>query len=248
MNFVGFAGQRETFLTGDIFDNAKFGDDFIPDWDSTNFTDLKPFTTDMPMSFTWYDEDNSFSPGRLDYIIYSSSVLKEENSFVLFTPALDADTLTKYNLEERDVVSASDHLPVVGDFSLKNLTNINDKKKVNTSTEFKLLQNYPNPFNPTTTIEYTIPFSNVILSEAKNLQDFSSQSTQFNGAPQNDTKAVLLKVYDVLGREIKTLITKPQNPGTYKVSFDATEIPSGIYYYKLTVENFSQAKKMIVLK
>lgn len=248
MNFVGFAQQRETFLSGDIFDNTKFGDDFIPDWDSTNFTDLKPFTTNMPMSFTWYDEDNSFSPGRLDYMIYSSSVLEHENSYVLFTPAIDADTLTKYNLGKRDVVSASDHLPVVADFTLKNLTYMNGKKKVENPTKFKLLQNYPNPFNPTTIIEYYVASPSVILNREKNLQDFSSQSPQVSGAPQNDNISVKLKVYDILGREIKTLVNQPQNAGNYQIIFDASEITNGIYYYKLSIGNYSQAKKMVVLK
>ncbi len=233
------------------------------------------------MSFTWYDEDNSFSPGRLDYIIYSSSVLKNENSYVLFTPAIDADTLTKYNLELRDVVVASDHLPVVTDFSLKNLTDVNSKKKVETPTEFKLLQNYPNPFNPTTTIEYTLPsgrqvfpsssvISNPLAGERshktynseiptrreKNLQDFSSQSSKSNGAPQNDNfkvethghASVQLVVYDILGREIKILVNQPQNPGSYSVQFNASELSSGIYYYKLSYDSFTQVKKMIVLK
>jgi endonuclease/exonuclease/phosphatase family metal-dependent hydrolase len=277
MNFVGFARQRETFLAGDIFDNAKFGDDFIPDWDSTYFTDLKPFTTNIPMSFTWYDEDNSFSPGRLDYMIYSSSVLQHENSYVLFTPAIDADSLSKYNLEKRDVVLASDHLPVVADFSIKKLTDVNGKKKVETPTKLELLQNYPNPFNPTTIIQYSVPSSSVKLTlpsrqagTGKNPQNFSTQSSLVNGTPQtrltevrNDNAHVELTVYDILGRKVKTLVNQSQNPGKYSVQFNAENLSSGIYYYQLTtcastlqqaqystgsVTGFVETKKMILLR
>lgn len=86
---------------------------------------------------------------------------------------------------------------------------------------YKLNQNYPNPFNPSTTIEYTI----------------------------DQRSFVSIKIYDVLGREVTALNNKIQNAGTYSISFDASELTSGVYFYKLFGNEFtSESKKMIYLK
>jgi photosystem II stability/assembly factor-like uncharacterized protein len=95
-------------------------------------------------------------------------------------------------------------------------------------SSFKLLQNYPNPFNPTTKIKYLIP-SNVILSGAKNL-------------------FVTLKVYNILGKEIATLVNEEKTAGNYEVEFDAANLSSGIYFYKLEAGTFSDTKKMVLLR
>jgi endonuclease/exonuclease/phosphatase family metal-dependent hydrolase len=118
MNLVGYSEQLRTFLAGKIVNQKRYGPSFKPDWDGTDFTALLPLQTDLLMAYTWYDENNTFSPGRLDYIIYSDSVIKPGNHFVLFTPGMSADTLAAYGLQLKDAVQASDHLPVVGDFIL----------------------------------------------------------------------------------------------------------------------------------
>jgi hypothetical protein len=105
---------------------------------------------------------------------------------------------------------------------------------------FQLFQNYPNPFNPITKIKYSIP--NVILSEAKNLKDFSLQATR------NDNSLVLLKVYDVLGSEAATLVNEYKPAGTYEVEFNAVNFPSGVYFYQLQVADFIETKKMLLMK
>ena len=87
-------------------------------------------------------------------------------------------------------------------------------------TEYNLAQNYPNPFNPTTEIFYQIP----------------------------QTGQVTLKIYDILGKEIKTLIDEPKNKGRYSVKFDASRLASGIYIYQLKVNDYMNSKKMILLK
>ena len=97
----------------------------------------------------------------------------------------------------------------------------------NLPKEFYLSQNYPNPFNPTTIIKYSIP--NVARSEAS----------------QNK---IVLKVYDVLGKEIATLVNEEKPPGTYEVTFNAAGLPSGVYLYRLTAGNFSDVKKLILIK
>ncbi|MDX1702256.1 MAG: T9SS type A sorting domain-containing protein, partial [Melioribacteraceae bacterium] len=95
--------------------------------------------------------------------------------------------------------------------------------------EYTLNQNYPNPFNPSTIIKYTIP----------NLKSSLNSN-------------VVLKVYDILGREVQTLVNEVQRPGTYEIQFDASsvegQISSGIYFYSLTAGEFFQTKKMILLK
>ncbi|GBD91697.1 hypothetical protein BMS3Abin04_02429 [bacterium BMS3Abin04] len=99
--------------------------------------------------------------------------------------------------------------------------------------KFLLSQNYPNPFNPTTTIKYTIqtPLNHPFAKRGNT-----------RGIP------ISLKVYDVLGREVATLVNKKQKPGAYKVEFNASNLPSGVYLYKLKAGSFVQVKKMILLK
>ena len=92
---------------------------------------------------------------------------------------------------------------------------------------FSLEQNYPNPFNPSTTIKYTIP--NVALSGVEGSR-------------------VILKIYDVLGNEIATLVNENKPAGNYEVTFDAKNLSSGIYYCKLQAGSLSQSIKMILLK
>jgi len=85
---------------------------------------------------------------------------------------------------------------------------------------FLLDQNYPNPFNPSTNLEFGI----------------------------SDLGFVSLKIYDLLGKEVTTLVNEVLDPGTYKYTFDASDLSSGIYYYKMEAEGFSETKRMTVLK
>ena len=106
---------------------------------------------------------------------------------------------------------------------LNHITSV--KREYDLVNGFTLFQNYPNPFNPTTSIKFVIP----------------SVGTSF-------MKFVQLKVYDALGREVATLVNELKSPGEYTVRFDATELSSGIYFYKLKAGSFVEAKKMIILK
>jgi hypothetical protein len=90
----------------------------------------------------------------------------------------------------------------------------------NTPETYSLTQNYPNPFNPSTTIKYSIP----------------------------EQSFVKIKVFNLLGQEIAELVNQEQHIGNYQLSFDATNLPSGIYFYKLEAGNFVQTKKMILIK
>jgi hypothetical protein len=95
---------------------------------------------------------------------------------------------------------------------------------------FQLYQNYPNPFNPTTTIKFAIP--NVARDLSRN----------------NDKSFVTLKVFDILGNEITTLINGTKSPGTYEVTWNAANVPSGVYFYKVNFDNSTIVKKMILMK
>lgn len=109
-------------------------------------------------------------------------------------------------------------------------------------SEFILKQNYPNPFNPTTTIQYSIPSAQVSFSNHSN-DNLNLLQTQ------NDIR-VTLKVYDLLGREVATLVDEFQKPGFYNYQFSIgnLQLTSGIYFYQLKAGNFVQTKKMMVMK
>jgi photosystem II stability/assembly factor-like uncharacterized protein len=88
---------------------------------------------------------------------------------------------------------------------------------------FQLFQNYPNPFNPATSIKFNIPQSNGKVN-------------------------VKLTVFDALGREVTTLVNEEVNPGSYEVTWDASNYPSGVYFYKLTAGDYTKTRKMILIK
>ena len=86
--------------------------------------------------------------------------------------------------------------------------------------DFKLEQNYPNPFNSISNVKFQIKNPGIVS----------------------------LKVFDILGREVRTLLNEYKQPGKYQVSFDAGELSSGIYFYKMTAGEFSDVKRMILTK
>ncbi|MEJ2495471.1 MAG: T9SS type A sorting domain-containing protein [Ignavibacteriaceae bacterium] len=106
----------------------------------------------------------------------------------------------------------------VGQFS-EGVTSVEDISSV-TPDRYTLSQNYPNPFNPSTTISFTIP----------------------------DNELVSLKIYNVLGSEVATLISQNLTAGEYNFNFEASNLASGIYFYELKAGNFAQIKKMNLLK
>jgi microcystin-dependent protein len=94
--------------------------------------------------------------------------------------------------------------------------------------EFRLYQNYPNPFNPTTKIKFTVP--DVIASAVKQSQN------------------VILKVYDILGIEVATLVNQEMPAGEHGVVFDASELSSGIYFYQLRSSDLVLTNKMVLMR
>ncbi|MBN1634786.1 MAG: T9SS type A sorting domain-containing protein [Ignavibacteria bacterium] len=94
--------------------------------------------------------------------------------------------------------------------------------------KFALEQNYPNPFNSITSIKFSIPLSHLVTLSPCHI--------------------VTLKVFDLLGCEVATLINENLQPGTYEVTFDAGALASGVYFYRLTAGNFSETKKLVLMK
>jgi hypothetical protein len=94
------------------------------------------------------------------------------------------------------------------------------REQSNIANDFLLSQNYPNPFNPSTTINYSVP----------------------------KTSFVTIKVYDVLGKEISTLVNGEKQAGNYRVLFNAGILSSGIYFYKMSADGYSVTKKLILVK
>lgn len=91
---------------------------------------------------------------------------------------------------------------------------------VDSPIEYHLAQNYPNPFNPTTTINYSIP---------RRIK-------------------VILKVFNILGQNVKTLVDETKKPGVYEVTFNANDLASGVYFYSLSTPEFSRTYKMVLAK
>jgi hypothetical protein len=100
---------------------------------------------------------------------------------------------------------------------------------------YSLFQNYPNPFNPATTIKYSIP-------DRVNSERLAPAKLSEAGSIVN------LKIYDLLGKEVATLVNEQQLPGIYEVRWDAVHLSSGIYFYQLRAGNFIQVKKLILMK
>jgi len=123
------------------------------------------------------------------------------------------------NLDTRDYLIAG----TLGNGAWRRLySELTSVKEIVTSlpTGFALEQNYPNPFNPSTAIRF--------------------QTTEYGFAT--------LKVYDVLGSEVATLVNEPLNAGEYETAFNASNYSSGIYFYRLQAGSSTQVKKMILMK
>ena len=103
-------------------------------------------------------------------------------------------------------------------FTWTDWTSVEDN--IESVQSFELFQNYPNPFNPTTKIKYEIP----------------------------EMSFVTIKVYDVLGKEIATLVNEEKLSGNYETEFNGNVLASGIYYYRIIAGEFSQTRKMVLIK
>ncbi|MFH1195793.1 MAG: T9SS type A sorting domain-containing protein [bacterium] len=114
-------------------------------------------------------------------------------------------------------------IDIDGSYSYSNEISVETRRGESLPTKFELFQNYPNPFNPVTTIKYSIPVV----------------ETPYMAS---------LRVYDILGNEVETLVNEVKEPGIYEVEFDGNKLPSGVYFYELRVDNFRSIKKLLLMK
>ncbi len=218
-NLVGASRQLRTLTEGDIANEYNFGSDFFPDWDNTALTDLFSRHTAIRMGYTWRNDSESFSPGKLDYILFTDSIIKPGNHYVLNTLAMSDSTLDLYGLLSDDTNIASDHLPRIIDISSANPVSV-EETVTDVPDRFQLFPAFPNPFNPTTKIQYSLPVATYVS----------------------------LKVYDIVGRQVKVLVNEFKTSGNHIIEFDATGLASGVYAYRLEAAGFSKVEKFVLLK
>ena len=170
----------------------------------------------------------NFEPSQSERELLMTPLAIVDSNLIITNVLLNGQTYADYNSVERIL-----HLPagVGGHFEITyERQNINSLAEPLASVEgFELSQNYPNPFNPSTKIKFAIS-SNVIASEAK--------QSQF----------VTLKIYDILGNLIATLVDEEKSSGEYEVVFNGSGLSSGIYFYQLQAGSFVETKKMILLQ
>ena len=142
-------------------------------------------------------------------------------TFTIYPPQINR---TGFNIYKPKIVIDSrfsigtTHFEKIMQFHLVGTTGLDEE--INTPLSFNLSQNYPNPFNPSTRIQYAI------------------DSRQF----------VSLKVYDILGKEVATLVNEEKSVGTYEQNWNAANLPSGVYFYHLQAGDYVETKKMVLLK
>jgi len=142
------------------------------------------------------------------------------------TPATASDARAPIHLGEAANGDFLETPIYLDDLKIEKVEAVDVKEKNSLPYQFSLNQNYPNPFNPVTNIEYTI----------------GSQSGS------EIDQSVSLRVFDILGKEIATIVNEKQAPGFYRVKFDGSRLPSGTYLYKLTADGFTDVKKLLLLK
>jgi len=113
-----------------------------------------------------------------------------------------------------------DTIVIVGSFYRIEEAELKDIETETTPEAYSLSQNFPNPFNPNTTIRYEIPVAGVVT----------------------------IKLYDLLGREVRVLVNEHKPPGRYQVTFDAGTLASGVYYYRLDAGGFHSVKKLVLIR
>ncbi|MHC1737765.1 MAG: T9SS type A sorting domain-containing protein [Ignavibacteriaceae bacterium] len=159
---------------------------------------------------------------KFDTLLINNGINPDSQLVFMFANGLSGDTLGLYSYEtDTSVVFEASHFSQIlgGDKNLYSILST-DEETATVPKEYSLKQNYPNPFNPTTTIQYGLP----------------------------ERTFVEIKVFNILGKEVASLVNSTQDAGVHKVNFDASKLTSGIYLYKLMTSKFSEFKKMILVK
>lgn len=178
----------------------------------------------IAVASTWGDIDNHNN----DFMVFKT--LPETNTPLLIYGLITPGSMYNTSISNSGTVAVTNgkavHARAFGnggfyynfDIDTSYPTSVRNPNQV--VSEYELFQNYPNPFNPYTIIKFSIP-KNAFVN---------------------------IKIYDMLGREVMTLVNRYYPEGIYSAGFDATYLTSGVYYYKLSTENYSEVKKMILIK
>jgi hypothetical protein len=237
--YVTGTSQSDTSYNDFVTIKYGYADSLFPrieaSVNSVNF-DSVAVGTEESLSFTIYSKGSlsltisniliNNSAFSTDYTSSVSTIIPGDSLVikVFFTPGNNMDYNGVLTIE------CNDHPVEVQLFGIgMNVTGIGEKPFSDISETFSLGSAYPNPFFLSTKIEYSIGKS-------------SPPGSDENGG------LVILKVYDILGQEVATLVNKQQPPGKYEVRFIAGDLPSGIYYYNLTIGKYVKTKKMIIQK
>jgi len=217
--FVAWQGFEYTGAIGASAWNMYPGDGG-PQSGIVYYTDLY-YTWSDDFGETWYDVE----------ILKGDASVMEQHPYLARRIVFDGDQATVHYMYQEDAIpgAAIFGTQVAGQNSLSNDTRwlydsitftVLSVDDNNVVNNFTLEQNYPNPFNPSTKIDYTI----------------------------SERSAVTLKVYDVLGKEVATLVNSTQDAGNHTVTFEAGNLASGLYIYTLSNGNFTSSRKMMLLK
>jgi hypothetical protein len=203
---------------------------FTTNTDSINFGNFltgtpvtKQFTIYNPHSTSVTINEFYCSNSAFSTTITVPVTIKPNDSLVvpvIFTPAQDSSFSVSFNVRCFGMVNGSQDMIARQVILSVSAESLASVKNNVQPEQYQLYQNYPNPFNPGTIINYQIPISGIVT----------------------------LKVYDVLGREIKTLVNGFKSRGNYSVNFNAGSLSSGVYFYQLKSGGYSSIKKMVLLK
>ncbi len=194
------------------------------DWSTVTYADNAGYEIERtsPQPSPYQGEGDSSSVGGWEKIgfVESKNIFNTPVNYSFIDNSVSSGSSIKYRIK-----------------SINNdatFTILSEAEVVKPVESFELAQNYPNPFNPSTKIKYTIPTSPLNPSPSQG----EGQGERF----------VTIKVYDILGNEVATLVNELQQPGQHEVVFDAAGLASGVYIYRLDTTGFTSTKKMILLR
>jgi endonuclease/exonuclease/phosphatase family metal-dependent hydrolase len=190
----------------------------IRDWDGNGVNMVRARQTEKRMHYTWRNDSSTFSPGKLDYIFYTGSLLNLKNHYILQVETMSSIEREHYNLMFGDTRDASDHLPQVADFEIWHKTGA--KTEIEIPLGLELHQNYPNPFNNETKIVFELP----------------------------EPSHVQLVVWDILGRYVAMLANQNKAAGRHVVTWHVPMTASGVYTYTLKTDKGILNRHMLLLK
>jgi hypothetical protein len=171
-----------------------------------------------------------FGEDKINFLIYDQgyNFIASDSGIIFEVEYIVKDSLsdsTKAHLVFTEAMAADSSIMMLpfefinGEISISPSVGVKETPNIS-PIKFELHQNYPNPFNPSTTIQFDIP----------------------------KAAFVTLKVYNVLGQEVATLVNEKREAGRYEVEFDGSKLTSGVYFYRLQAGSFVQTRKMILLK